>query len=126
MGNMKQFFDLSSPVKRFRLIAFIEALTWAALLIAMVFKHGFGYDSAIRVPGMAHGAAFVIFGLLALTTALTLAWGWKVTALALISSVPPFGTVVFERWASRKGHLDEPSDEPAVGDPAVVGAASAD
>lgn len=120
MADMTQFFNLSTPAKRFRFIAVIEAMTWAALIIAMIVKYGFGNESAVAIPGAAHGAAFVVFGILALVTAVTLAWDWKVSLLALASSVPPFGTVLFERWARRNGHLAELSDDQAAGDPALV------
>jgi hypothetical protein len=29
-----------------------------------------------------------------------------VTVWAIAASIPPFGTLVFEIWAKRKGHLD--------------------
>ncbi|MBF6247082.1 hypothetical protein IU471_26410, partial [Nocardia elegans] len=32
-------------------------------------------------------------------------WNWKTTVLALLSSIPPFFTVVFEVWAVRTGKL---------------------
>ncbi|GAA4816861.1 DUF3817 domain-containing protein [Tomitella cavernea] len=105
---MAEFFDLSTPAKRFRLVAFWEAVTWLALLVAMVFKWGFGYDEAVKIPGMLHGiTGFMLFVLVTLATARALKWNAKVTLLALISSVPPFGTIVFERWAVRNGLLAE-------------------
>lgn len=105
---MTNFFDLSTPAKRFRLIAFWEAVTWAALLVAMVFKWGFGYEEAVKIPGMVHGiTGFLLFVVIALVTARTLRWNLKVTLLALVSSVPPFGTIVFERWAVRYGLMGE-------------------
>ncbi len=120
MGAMADFFDLSTPAKRFRLVAFWEAVTWLALLVAMVFKWGFGYDEAVKIPGMLHGiTGFMLFVLVALATARALKWNAKVTLLALISSVPPFGTIVFERWAARNGLLAElslPSSQGAAGE----------
>ncbi len=105
---MRDLFSISTPATRFRLIAFWEAVTWAVLLIAMVFKWGFGIDEAVKVPGMLHGiTGFLAFVLITLVTSRALKWEPKVTLLALISSVPPFGTVVFERWAVRKGLLAE-------------------
>ncbi len=54
---MTTIFDLSTPAKRFRLVAIWEAVTWLALLIAMFFKWVLGYEEAIRIPGMVHGIA---------------------------------------------------------------------
>lgn len=105
---MATLFDLSTPAKRFRLVAIWEAITWLALLVAMVFKWGFGHEEAVKIPGMIHGiTGFVLFVVVALITARALRWNVKVTLLALISSVPPFGTIVFERWAVRYGLLAE-------------------
>ena len=41
-----------------------------------------------------------------------LRWNVPTTLLALVASVPPLATVVFERWASRTGRL--PSQETAA------------
>ncbi|AZG43887.1 DUF3817 domain-containing protein [Gordonia insulae] len=110
MGTMSQFLDLSTPAKRFRLVAVLEAITWLALLIAMFFKWVLGHTEAVAVPGMVHGIVFVLFVLVSLVTAVQLRWRVGVTALALVSSIPPFGTLVFEWWAQRNGHLAELSD----------------
>lgn len=104
---MTHFFDLSTPAKRFRFVAVLEAVTWAALLVAMFFKWVLGFTEAVAVPGMVHGIVFIAFVLISLVTAVSLKWDAKVTALALVSSIPPFGTLVFEWWAARSGHLAE-------------------
>lgn len=122
---MLSFFDLTTPAKRFRLVAVAEAITWAILLVAMVVKRVNDDDEAIAKPGMIHGVVFVIFVVVALITAVQLKWNavkWElplgsrrigipiVTLLALASSIPPFGTIVFEWWARRNGHLAELSE----------------
>ncbi|MBT0568236.1 DUF3817 domain-containing protein [Williamsia sp. CHRR-6] len=104
---MRSFFDLSTTAKRFRFIAVLEAITWVALLIAMFFKWVLGHDKAVSVPGMVHGIVFIAFVVISLVTARALSWGRNVTLLALVSSIPPFGTLVFEAWAQRNGHLAE-------------------
>lgn len=116
---MTQFFDLSTPAKRFRFVAVLEAITWAALLVAMFFKWVLGHTQAVAVPGMVHGIVFIAFVLISLLTARSLTWDLKVTGLALVSSIPPFGTLVFEWWARRNGHLAELSESsaPAADDP---------
>ncbi|MBD0322289.1 MAG: DUF3817 domain-containing protein [Aldersonia sp.] len=110
---MRSLFDLSTPAKRFRLVAYWEAVTWAALLVAMFFKWVLGHEEAVAIPGMVHGVAgFLLFVVVALVTAVQLRWDWKTTLAALVSSVPPFGTVVFEVWAVRTGRLAELSETP--------------
>lgn len=108
---MKDFFTLTTPAKCFRFIAVVEAITWGALIIAMIVKRAADMDSAIRVPGMAHGAAFVIYLIVALWAAFSLKWSPKVLILALVAAVPPFFTVWFEVWARRNGHLGELSHD---------------
>ncbi|NMO04272.1 DUF3817 domain-containing protein [Gordonia sp. TBRC 11910] len=118
-----QLFDLSTPAKRFRFVAVAEAITWLALLIAMFFKWVLGHDAAVRIPGMVHGIVFVVFVVVALLTARALKWNLVVTGLALVSSIPPFGTLVFEWWAARNGHLAELSvSAPADDDSTPVAA----
>lgn len=108
MAGMANVLDISTPAKRFRLVAYWEAITWAALLIAMFFKWVLGHEEAVRIPGMVHGiAGFLVFVVVALITGVALRWDIKTTALALLSSIPPFGTIVFEKWAARTGRLAE-------------------
>ncbi|EOM78300.1 DUF3817 domain-containing protein [Rhodococcus rhodnii] len=105
---MRSLFDLSTPAKRFRLVAIWEAVTWAMLLVGMFFKWVLGFEEAVAIPGMIHGVlGFIPFVLVALATAVSLKWDKATTFWALVSSVPPFGTVVFERWAVRNGKLAE-------------------
>ncbi|WP_026918807.1 DUF3817 domain-containing protein [Gordonia shandongensis] len=113
---MTDFFDLSTPARRFRFIAVVEAITWALLLVGMAVKYGAGVDAATMVPGALHGAAFLIYLAAALHAAVRLSWTPKVTILALVASLPPFFTVWFEQWAKRNGHLGELSDSVADDD----------
>ena len=43
----------------------------------------------------------------AVTLMLAHRWDRKTLVLGLVASIPPFGTVVFERWANRTGRLAE-------------------
>ncbi|WP_430331947.1 DUF3817 domain-containing protein [Rhodococcus sp. ACT016] len=105
---MANILDVSTAAKRFRLVALWEAVTWAALLVAMFFKWVLGYEEAVKIPGMVHGiAGFMVYIVVALLTARSLKWDFKTLVLALVSSVPPFMTVWFERRAARNGQLGE-------------------
>ncbi|GAB08149.1 hypothetical protein GOARA_001_00190 [Gordonia araii NBRC 100433] len=123
---MKSIFDLSTPAKRFRFVAIAEAITWAALLVAMYIKRAHDMDSAIRIPGMVHGIVFLVFIGVAILTAYSLKWSLVTLGLAFISSLPPFGTLVFEWWARRAGHLAELSVGEGVTDRGVEGSAAHD
>ncbi|GAA4481772.1 DUF3817 domain-containing protein [Rhodococcus olei] len=118
---MPTILDVSTPAKRFRLVAVWEAVTWAILLVAMFFKWVLGYEEAVRIPGMIHGvAAFIPFVIIALLTARSLKWSLGTTFWALVSSVPPFGSVIFERWAVNNGRLGELSATAGAAAPAAA------
>ncbi|GGP46550.1 DUF3817 domain-containing protein [Saccharothrix coeruleofusca] len=102
----------TSPVGRFRLLALAEAVSWAGLLIGMFFKYVVvGNEIGVKVFGPIHGAIFV--GYVLVTLMLAHRWDRRTTFLALVASVPPFGTVVFERWALKTGRLDEQAPQAA-------------
>ncbi|MFC9436565.1 DUF3817 domain-containing protein [Nocardia sp. NPDC057030] len=108
MGNV---FDLSSVAKRFRFIAVLEAISWVFLIVGMVFKRlPEPVLWPVKVFGMTHGIIFVLFVIAAIVAARELGWNAKTTVLALLSSIPPFFTVVFEIWAVRSGKLGELSN----------------
>lgn len=111
MGRMGNVFDLSTVAKRFRAIAVLEAISWVLLIIGMVFKRiPEPVMWPVKVFGMTHGIVFVVFVLLAIVAARELGWSAKTTILALVSSIPPFCTVLFEVWAVRSGQLGELSN----------------
>ncbi|MGN2641324.1 DUF3817 domain-containing protein [Nocardia takedensis] len=109
------YFDLRSVVGRFRFFAVLEALSWLGLLTGMAFKYipDPGNEIGVKIFGPIHGGIFVLFVLSALLAARELGWNLVTTALALLSSIPPFCTVVFEVWAARTGKLT-PAEGAAV------------
>lgn len=99
----------------FRYVAFAEALSWAGLLIAMLFKwviqddpHS-GAQGGVPIMGPIHGAVFVVYVVLCLMSRAQFGWSIKTTLLALGSSIPPFFSVWFETWADRTGKLQAPA-----------------
>jgi integral membrane protein len=98
---------LSTPIGRFRLLALAEAVSWIGLLIGMFFKYVVVQNEiGVQIFGPIHGAIFVGYVIVTLAVRTTQRWGTRTTFLALLASIPPFGTVVFERWASKHGKLD--------------------
>ncbi|WP_433495927.1 DUF3817 domain-containing protein [Micromonospora sp. CA-248089] len=97
-------------IRAFVVAAFAEGCSWAALLAGMAVKYGPpGNEIGVKIFGPIHGALFVVYGLLTLVVALRRRWTLMQTGLALASAVPPFATVLFERWARRRGLLDAPA-----------------
>ncbi|MFE2752010.1 DUF3817 domain-containing protein [Actinosynnema sp. NPDC059335] len=105
----------TSAVGRFRLLALAEAVSWAGLLIGMFFKYVVVENEiGVKIFGPVHGAIFV--GYVLVTLMLADRWDRKTLILGLVASIPPFGTVVFERWANRTGRLDEAGDAQTAND----------
>jgi len=66
-------------------------------------------EVGVQVFGPIHGVVFVAYVLVAAVAAVRLRWSWKITAMALLASIPPLFTLVFEVWARRRGYLDSPT-----------------
>jgi integral membrane protein len=94
-----------SPLRLFRRVAVAEAVTWALLLIGMAFKYTDVTDAGVRVFGMLHGLVFVAYCLTTVLVAVDQRWSRRRSVLGLLASVPPFCTVLFDRYAERRGAL---------------------
>ena len=92
--------------RAFRVVALAEAVSWALLLAGMFVKWVLGTSEVgVQVAGPIHGAVFVVYVVLAVVAWRVLRWDLPTVVLALVSSVPPFMTVWFERRAVRDGRL---------------------
>lgn len=108
----------------FRTVAFAEAASWLLLLVAMIFKWivqadpDAGIEGGVPIAGPIHGAVFVAYVLMSFVAWRTFAWNLRTLAVALVASIPPFATVVFEVLADRRGLLSAPAAAPAGQAPA--------
>ncbi|MGK0256306.1 MAG: integral membrane protein [Arcobacteraceae bacterium] len=88
---------LENNLKRFRLIAFVEGISFLVLLfIAMPIKYLLGEPLMVKFVGMAHGGLFLIFIYLLLITAIEYKWKLSFISMAFIASLLPFGTFYLE------------------------------
>jgi integral membrane protein len=111
-------------VTLFKVVAVAEAVSWAGLLVGMYLKHVAGTTEAgVHLFGPIHGGIFLAYGVLTLVVARLLRWSLPRTLAGLACSVPPFATLLFERWALRRGHLDVPLQGPGHADDGLVTAA---
>jgi len=95
-------------VPAFRAAAIAEAMSWTGLLVGMVFKYlVVGDDIGITIFGPIHGGLFLVYLAVTMLVRRQLRWSTATTVLALVASVPPLGTLVLERWASRTGRLQQ-------------------
>ena len=106
---------MSRVGRLFAIVAWIEAFTWAGLLVGMFLKYVTDTTEAgVWLFGRLHGGAFVLFVVVTLIAAVRLRWGWFRTLVALASAVPPLTTLLAEWWLKRTGHLAEPAERDAV------------
>ena len=103
-------------IRAFRILAVAEAISWAALLAGMYFKWIAGTtEVGVQVAGPIHGALFVGYGAAALALWRLQRWPFTVALFAGLSAVFPFATILFERWAGKRGYL---GGRPAGSEPA--------
>jgi len=106
---MPNYLDVRTVAKRFRFVALLEAVTWVGLLVGMAFKYlpADGNEIGVKIFGPLHGAAFLLYLPVAAWTIYRLRWGFFTGVVAILASVPPFGTFIFERWVAHTGRLAE-------------------
>lgn len=113
--------DLSSQRTAFRVIAFAEALSWFGLLVGMFFKYVTDTSEVgVKIFGPIHGGIFLIYLAITLWVSRPFRWRPVVLVTALLASIPPFATALFEIWADRRGLLGRaasgrPTDEALAG-----------
>jgi integral membrane protein len=101
----------------FRVIALLEAVSWAGLLIGMYFKY-LGTprtEIGVKVFGMAHGLIFIAFVITALVVGIAYRWAAGTWVLGLLASILPLCSVIFLIWVDRTGRLgDSTAPTPAA------------
>ena len=95
-----------SPQLAFRRVAIAEAVTWALLLAGMFLKYVTETtDLGVRVFGMVHGVVFIGYCLTTVLVTVDQRWSRGRLLLGLAAAVPPFATVLFDRYAERRAGL---------------------
>ena len=112
-GNSNR--ELSPAARWFRFAAIAEAITWLGLLVGMAVKHlGSGSETGVQVFGMIHGIVVLVYFAVTLLAAKRLRWGSRTLVMALLASVPPGCTLIFEAWAERTGRMHRSSRRPTA------------
>jgi len=62
-------------------------------------------ERGVEVFGRVHGVVVLVYVAAALMTSRRQRWIPRTLLASLLASVPPFGSIVFERWATRTGQL---------------------
>lgn len=92
----------NDPVGRVRIIGHIEAISYFLLLgVAMPMKYFADMPWAVTYTGWAHGALFVALMLAIAAAFFGKHLGFKLSALAVIASLLPFGPYLVDRKLAR-------------------------
>tara|TARA_B110000196_G_scaffold299077_1_gene291415 strand:- start:72 stop:350 length:279 start_codon:yes stop_codon:yes gene_type:complete len=82
----------------FRLISFIEGISYLLLLfIAVPIKYFHGDESYVKMLGMPHGILFIGYILLAILIQKQMKWNLKTMGIVMLASVIPFGTFYVDK-----------------------------
>jgi len=80
-------------VKLFRIIAFLEGVSYVLLLfIATPIKYILENDFYVKMLGMPHGLLFLIYVSLCFMLKAKLKWNLQIFILIVLASIIPFGT----------------------------------
>ncbi len=88
---------IKTPLGRFRLVAFLEGLSYVLLGLTMVLKYKYAMPEPNRVVGMAHGVLFIAYIFLLIQVSINHKWGFGKVVLAFLASLVPFGTFYAEK-----------------------------
>lgn len=85
----------------FRLAAIAEACGWTMLVAGILCERYIlpGNSIPVTIAGKIHGMLFLLYMLASVGLYPTLRWSRKRAFVALLASVPPYGSLVFEQWA---------------------------
>ena len=84
--------------RTFKLIALVEAISYLALLVAVVFKHVYGQPGGVTVIGPFHGLVFFAYFMGVLFVREDQGWGLLKVVAVLGAALIPFGAF----WAERQ------------------------
>jgi integral membrane protein len=86
----------------FRLAAFAEAFGWSLLISGILYERFFGSHTPVLIAGQIHGILFLAYATAAVGLYPNLAWSRRQAVVALLASVPPFGSLAIELWAGHQ------------------------
>lgn len=88
---------MKSPMKAFRLIAFLEGVSFLVLLfIAMPLKYWADMPLPVRITGMVHGILFIAYVFYLMLVKSHKRWSIQKAILAFAASLVPFGTFILD------------------------------
>ena len=102
--------NLKPPISRLRILAILEGLSYILFDVTMPLKYILDMPGPNYFVGMTHSILFVLYVMLCLQNINIYRWNAKVSALALMASLVPFGTFVADaRLFKPQAHEETPS-----------------
>lgn len=90
-------------LRAFRYVAFLEATSFLALLVATFVKRvGDGGETGVQILGPIHGLLFIAYLIMALRLRADLGWTNRQTFWIMVGAVLPFGGYVVDWWLLRE------------------------
>ena len=87
----------------FRKVALLEGISLIVLMgIAMPLKYIWDQPEAVRIVGWIHGILFIFYIWILLRVWISKSWPFKRVTIAVIASLVPFGTIIFDRSLKRE------------------------
>ena len=84
---------LKTQLGRLRILAFVEGLSFLAILfVTMPLKYFYGMPEPNKIIGMLHGVLFIAYVYAVIQITLDEKWNMKKMSLSLLASIIPFGT----------------------------------
>ena len=96
-----QIFTEDESWMLFKLAAIAEAIGWTLLLMGMYVSRFILPNNQVPVEfaGHVHGILFLLYALAAIGLYPTMHASRRFAFVALLASVPPYGSILFEQWA---------------------------
>ena len=87
----------------FRKVALLEGVSLILLMgIAMPLKYIWDQPEAVRIVGWIHGILFIVYIWMLFRVWIDRSWAFKRLTIAVIASLVPFGTIIFDRSLKRE------------------------
>lgn len=99
-----------TAIQALRLTAFIEGLSWLALLGTLIYRASTGHHDPVAWAGRVHGGLFCLFSLSLLFAWIKARWTLTFTALIALSAFIPTGFLFADPFLGRKLRQLPPPD----------------
>ena len=94
---------MTDAITHLRWAGAVEGLTLLLLVgVGVPLKHGLGWPAFTSVMGPAHGLAFTVYVVLAISVVSAGGWTGRDMARLFVACLVPFGTFLNDSWLKRR------------------------